>query len=139
MTGLSLGLGVGLVVLLLPFGLVGVGIAVSLSYLVVGCLSVALARSVVSASFREIVSCLAPSTVSALVAFAIVFPLDRLFVSSDQNIGLVGLASVVGECLLFTLVYLCVLRLVSPTRYRSVCDVAHRAVARIPGLTRHTV
>jgi O-antigen/teichoic acid export membrane protein len=139
MTALSLGLGVGLVVLLLPFGLVGVGLAISLTYLVVGCLGVELARSVVSASFREIVSCLAPSTVSALLAFAVVFPLDRLFVSSYQNTELAGLASVAGECLLFTLLYLCVLRLVSPTRYRSVCGVAHRAVARIPGLTRHMV
>lgn len=135
-TALSLGLGVGLVVLVVPFGLVAVGIAVSLTYLVVGCVGVELARSVVSASFREIVSCLAPSTVSALLAFAIVFPLDRLIVSSYQNTELLGLASVAGECLLFMLVYLCVLRLVAPTRYRSVCDVAHRGVARISGLTR---
>jgi O-antigen/teichoic acid export membrane protein len=139
MTALSLGLGVGLVVLLLPFGLIGVGIAISLTYLAVGCLSVELARSVVSASFRDIVSCLAPSTLAAFLAFAVVFPLDRLFVSSYQNTELLRLASVVGECLLFTLVYLCVLRLVSPTRYRSIRDVAHRAVARIPGLTRHMV
>jgi PST family polysaccharide transporter len=136
MTALSLGLGVGLVVLLLPFGLVGVGIAISLTYLAVGCLSVELARSVVSASFREIVSCLAPSTLSALLAFAIVFPLERLVVRSDQNIEALRLASVVGECLLFTLVYLAVLRLVSPTRYRSVRDVAHRALARLRRLTR---
>jgi PST family polysaccharide transporter len=135
MSALSLGLGVGLVVLLLPFGLVGVGIAISLTYLIVGCLGVELARSVVSASFREIVSCLAPSTLSALLAFAVVFPLERLFVRSDQNTELLGLASVVGECLLFTLVYLCALRLVSPTRFRSVRDVAVRALARIPSLT----
>lgn len=135
MTALHLGLGVGLVVLLLPFGLVGVGIAISLTYLVVGCLSVELARSVVSASFRDILSCLAPSTLSALPAFAVVFPLERLFVRSDQNIESLGLASVVGECVLFVLLYLCVLRLVSPTRYRSVRDVVHRAVARIRGLT----
>jgi PST family polysaccharide transporter len=129
MTALSLGLGVGLVVLLLPFGLVGVGIAISLTQLSVGCLGVELARSVLSASFREIVSCLAPSTLSALFAFAVVFPLDRLLVSSYENTVLVGLASVVGECLLFTIVYLCVLRLVSPTRFRAVRNVVQR-VAR---------
>jgi PST family polysaccharide transporter len=135
MTALHLGLGVGLVVLLLPFGLVGVGIAISLTYIIVGCLSVELARSVISASFREIFACLAPSTLSALLAFAVVFPLEHLLVRSGQNIGPLGLASVVGESLLFTLVYLCVLRLISPTRYRSVRDVAHRAVARVRGLT----
>jgi PST family polysaccharide transporter len=138
-TALNLGLGVGLVVLLLPYGLVGVGIAISVTYLVVGCLSVELARSVVSASLRDIVSCLAPSTLSALLAFAVVLPLERLIVQSDKNVELLGLASVVGECLLFALVYLCVLRLVSPTRFRSVRSVAHRAVAAIPGLTRRMV
>jgi PST family polysaccharide transporter len=136
LTALGLGLGVGLVVLLLPFGLVGVGIAISVTYVAVGCVSVELARSVMSASFRDIVSCLAPSTISALLAFAVIYPLDRLFVSSYENIELLGLASVAGECLLFTLVYLCVLRLVSPARFRSVAGVAHRAVARIPGRTR---
>ncbi|MCW2687440.1 MAG: hypothetical protein JWR37_2330 [Mycobacterium sp.] len=134
-TALLLGLGVGLVVLLLPFGLVGVGIAMSVTDLAVGCLSIELARSVVRASFRDIFACLAPSTLSALLAFALVFPLERLFVRSDQSIEPLGLASVVGECLLFALAYLCVLRLVSPTRYRSIRDVVHRALVRIRGLT----
>jgi PST family polysaccharide transporter len=134
MTALNLALGVGLVALLLPLGLVGVGIAVSVTYLTYGFLSVGLARSVVSARFADIFACLAPSTLSALLAFAAVFPLERFVVRSDRNIASLGLASVVGECLLFTLVYLCALRLVSPTRYRSVRAVAYRAVARIPGL-----
>jgi O-antigen/teichoic acid export membrane protein len=136
-TALSLVLGVGLVVLLLPLGIVGVGIAVSVTYLVVGFLGLELARRVVSASFREVVSCLAPTTLSALIAFAFLFPLDRLFVGSYRDPQLLGVASVIGECLLFTFVYLCVLRLVSPTRFQSVRNVADRAVARIPGLTRH--
>jgi PST family polysaccharide transporter len=138
MTVLSLVLDVVLVLALLPFGLVGIGIAISLTYLSVGCLGVALARSVVSASFRDIVSCLAPSTLSALAAFAVVFPLDRLFVSSYQTGDLVVLALVVGECLLFALVYLCVLRLVSPERFHSVRGVARRAAARLPGRIRHS-
>lgn len=137
MTASSLGLGLGLVVLLLPFGLVGVGIAISLTYLVVGCLGLELARSVVSASLRETVSCLAPSTLSALLAFAVVFPLEHFFVRSDQHTELLGLASVAGDCVLFMLVYLSVLRLVSPARFRSVRNVAHRAVARVPRLTHH--
>jgi PST family polysaccharide transporter len=135
LTALNVGLGIGLVVLALPFGLVAVGIAMSVTELALGCLSVELARSVVRASFRDIFACLAPSALSASLAFAVVFPLERLFVRSDLNIGLLGFVSVVGECLLFTLVYLCVTRLVSPTRYRSVRDVFHRAVARIRGLT----
>ena len=44
LTAIGLGLGLPLVVLLLPFGLVGVGIAISAAYLVVGFVSVELAR-----------------------------------------------------------------------------------------------
>jgi O-antigen/teichoic acid export membrane protein len=139
MTALSLGLGLPLIVLLLPFGLVGVSIAISVTYLVVGCVSVVLGRSVVGASFRDTVACLFPSTLSALLAFAVVFPLERLFVRSDQYIEPLGIASVVAECLLFMLVYLGVLRLVSPARYRSVRDVAERAVTRLRGLARRLV
>ena len=87
----------------------------------------------VGASFRETFACLAPSTLSALLAFAVVFPLERLFVRSDQYLRRSGLASVVGECLLFALVYLGVLRLVSPTQYRSVRDVVERALAKVTG------
>ena len=70
----------------------------------------------------------------ALLALAVVFPLERFFARSDQHILPLGLASVVAECLLFTLVYLGVLRLVSPSRYRSVRGVAERAMTRLRGL-----
>lgn len=136
MTALSLGLDVVLVLVLLPYGLVGVAIAISLTYLCVGCLGVVLARSVLSTSFRDIVSSLAPSTLSAMLAFAVVFPMDRFLVGSYQTSDLAVLVSVVGECLLFTVVYLGVLRLVSPNRFRSVRGVVHRAAARFPGLSR---
>jgi PST family polysaccharide transporter len=139
MTALSLGLGVGLVLLLLPFGLVGVGVAISVTYLVVGCLGVELARSVVSASFREIVSCLASSTLAALLAFAVVFPLEHLIVHSDQNGAVLGLGAIAGEGLLFMAIYLCVVRTVSPTRFQSIRDLAYRAVARIRVVTGRPV
>ena len=62
---------------LLPFGLVGVGIAISAMHLVIGCVTVELARRIVGASYREVIRCLVPSTLSALVALAVVFPLER--------------------------------------------------------------
>jgi O-antigen/teichoic acid export membrane protein len=133
-TALGLGLHLPLIVLLLPFGLVGVGIALSATYLIVGVVSVLIARSVAGASFRDVVTCLAPFTLSALVAFAVVFPLEHLVVESDQYFEPLGLALVVADCLLFTLIYIGVLRLVSPTRYRSVHGVAERVVKRLSGL-----
>ncbi len=131
LSALSLALHLPLVLLLLRFGLVGVGIGLSVTYLVVGIVSVLLARSVADASFRDVVSCLAPSTLSAFVAFAAVFPLEHFVVRSDQYFEPLGLAMVVANCLLFSLIYIGVLRLVSPTRYRSVRGFAERAATRL--------
>jgi O-antigen/teichoic acid export membrane protein len=139
MTALGLVLGVGLVLLLLPFGLVGVGIAMSIAYLVVGGVGVGIARSVIDASFRDVVGCLAPSTLSALLATTVVFPLERFFVRSEQYGVPLGLASVLAECLLFTIIYLCVLRFVEPTRYRSVADAAEDVLLKLRGRVRQRV
>jgi PST family polysaccharide transporter len=138
-TVLGLGLHLPLLVLLLPYGLVGVGIALSVTYIVVGVVSVLLARSVADASFRDTVACVAPSTLSTFLAFAVVFPLEHLFVRSDRFSAPLGLASVVAECLLFTLIYIGVLRLVSPARYRSVRAFAESAVTGLTGLARRLV
>ena len=136
MTALSLVLGLPLIVLLLPFGLVGVGIALSATYLVVGFVSVELARSVVGTSRRETVACLWPTTLSAVVAFAVLLPLERLVVRSDHYPALPGLAWIFGECMLFLLVYIGALRLTSPSRYRSVRDVVGRTVAKVTAPAR---
>ena len=125
--------------LLLPFGLVGVGIAISVTWLVVGFVSVELARSVVGVSRRETAACLWPTTLSAAVAFAVVLPLERLVVRSDHYPVLPGLAWIVVECMLFALVYIGALRLISPSRYRSVRDVVGRALAKVTGFARRRV
>ena len=138
LTALLLVLGLGLFVLALPFGLVGVGIAISVAYLIIGCVTVEFARSVIGVSFRETAACLAPPAVSASVAFAVVFPLERIIVRSDNFSELAGLASVVAECALFGLVYLGVLRVASPNRFLSVKRVVERAVSRLGGLGRRS-
>ena len=131
LTALRVCLGLPLILLLLPFGLVGVGVAISVTYLVVGIVTVELARPVVGASRRETAACLWPTTLSAAVAFAVVLPLERLVVRSDHYPVLPGLAWIVVECMLFALVYIGVLRLISPSRYRSIRDIVGRAVAKV--------
>ena len=131
LTALRVGLGLPLLVLLLPFGLVGVGIALSAAWLVAGVVCVELARSVVGASRRETAACLWPTTLSAAVAVAVVLPLERLVVRSDHYPVLPGLALIVAECMLFALVYIGALRLISPSRYRSIRDIVGRAVAKV--------
>jgi O-antigen/teichoic acid export membrane protein len=139
LTALRVGLGLPLIVLLVPFGLAGVGIAISVTYLMVGFVTVELARPVVGASRREIVIHLGPPTLSAVVAFAVLLPLERYVVRADHYPELPGLAWIIAECVLFALVYLGALRLISPRWYRSVRDVVGRALAKLTGLARRLV
>ena len=124
--------------LLLPFGLVGVGIAISVTYLVVGS-SASNSPARWSMPRAAIPSHAWPTTLSALVAFAVVLPLERFVVRSDHYPVLPGLAWIVVECVLFALVYIGALRLISPSRYRSVRDVVGRALAKVTGFARHLV
>jgi O-antigen/teichoic acid export membrane protein len=139
LTGLSVVLGLPLIVLLLPFGLVGVGIAISVSYLTVGLVSVELARGVVGVLRRETWACLGPATLAAVVAFAVLLPLERFFIRSDRYPALPGLALIVAECILFVLVYIGALRLISPRQYQSVRDVVARGLAKVTSLARRLV
>ena len=136
LSALGLVLHIPLILLLLPFGLVGVGIGLSVTFIACGVVSVLLARSVVEASMRDILESVVPSTLSAVVALAVVFPLEHLVTKSDRYVEPVGLAAVVAECLLFAGIYIGVLRLVSPSRYRSVSrlvgDVATRFAGALP-------
>jgi O-antigen/teichoic acid export membrane protein len=136
LAALRIGLGLPLIMLLLPFGLVGVSIAISATYLVVGLVAVVLASPVVGASRRETVIQLGPPTLSAIVAFAVLLPLERHIVRADHYSVLPGLAWIVAECVLFALVYLGALRLISPRWYRSVRDVVGRVLAKLMGLVR---
>jgi PST family polysaccharide transporter len=135
-TALGLVLNVGLILLLLPFGLLGVGIALSITYLGAGIASVLIAGSVAGVSLRESVACVGPSTVSALLAFLAVLPLERFVIRSDRFAEVLGLVSIVGDCLLFGMIYVGVLRLISPARYRSVIGFVERAVTGLGGLVR---
>lgn len=109
MTALSLALGLPLLILLIPFGLVGVGVALSLSYLTVGLLSLGLARPVVGATWRELTICLAPTTLSAAAALAVALPVERLVGGSIGYHGPAGLALITAECVLLLVVYVALL------------------------------
>lgn len=127
LSAIGLGSHLLLVVLLLQFGLVGVGIALSVTCLVVGVVAVLFACSVADLPKRRLFACLGPSTLSALLGSAVIFPLEHLVVRSGRCSVPVGLAWVAADCLLFCLVYIGVLRLLSPDRYR----VMHSAVKRL--------
>jgi hypothetical protein len=60
-----------------------------------------------------------------------VLPVERFLVRSDHHSPVVGLAAIAAECLLFAVVYLGVLRVASPSRFRSVRGLAERAVNKL--------
>lgn len=135
-TGLGLALGIPLILLLLPYQLVGVGVALSVTYLVVGIVSIELARKVVGVSRRETLGCVAPATVSALVALAVLLPLEHLVVQAGHRTLPAGLALIVAQTLVFAMVFLGVLRLTSPTWYAAVTSVIGRTLVRAGAMFR---
>src|SRR5271156_99798 len=139
LTAINVGLGLPLIVLLLPFGLVGVGVAISVTYMVCGFVTLVLARSVVGVSVRDTIACVVPSTVSALIALGVVMPLERFVVRSDRYPALLGLASIMAECVLFSVVYIGALRLISPTWYGSIRDVVVRVLAKLADRARRSM
>jgi O-antigen/teichoic acid export membrane protein len=138
LTAILVGLGLPLIVLLLPFGLVGVGVAISVTYMVAGFVSLVLARSVVGVSVRDTIACVMPSTLSALIALGVVMPLERFVVRSDRYPGLLGFASIIAECVLFSVVYIGALRLISPTWYGSIRDVVVGVLAKLADRARRS-
>ena len=136
LSAINVGLGLPLIVLLLPFGLVGVGVAISVIYMVCGFVTLVQARSVVGVSVRDTIACMMPSTLSALIALGVVMPLERFVVRSDRYPALLGLASIIAECVLFSVVYIGALRLISPTWYGSIRDVVVRVLARLADRAR---
>jgi len=138
LSAINVGLGLPLIVLLLPFGLVGVGVAVSVTYMVCGFVTLVQARSVVGVSVRDTIACVIPSTLSAVIALGVVMPLERFVVRSDRYPALLGLASIIAECVLFSVVYIGALRLISPTWYGSIRDVVVRVLAKLADRARRS-
>jgi PST family polysaccharide transporter len=120
-----------LVALIYPFGLVGVGLSISLTAVAVGILVVSLARPVVGASRHQTLAAIVPSIGSALVGAAVVVPLEHLVLHSDRQGWLAGLASVMLDSLVFLLVYALALRLIAPTTFREISSLGSGVLRRI--------
>lgn len=131
LSALGLAVHLPMILLLLPFGLIGVSIGLSVIAVLGGFACILLARSVVDAPLRNVGARLAPTTLAAVVAFAVTFPAEHLALRSDQHPVPIGLALVVVDCLLFALVYLGAVRLLSPARFRSVRGFAERTAAKV--------
>ncbi|MDO3636843.1 oligosaccharide flippase family protein [Mycolicibacterium arseniciresistens] len=123
---LQLVLGLSLVVLLVPYGLVGVGIAISSTQLVIGVVAIISVRSVVGVSFRDIGAALAPATAAAVLALAAAAPLRLTLLDGDSHGVLHVVAVVCGIVAAFLAVYLVTVRVLDPEKFRAVGRVLAR-------------
>lgn len=115
MTLTGLVVGIALLVLLLPLGLVGIGLAISGAALSAGVLGLFLAAPVVGVSGAEIVRRMIPPVVASLVAMAVIMPLEHLVLNSDERGVAAGLGLLTLDALGFALIYLATMRVVAPS------------------------
>lgn len=118
LTALSVVVGIGGLIALLPFGLVGVGIAASLDSLSSGLVAILLARRLAGVSLRDLGRVLVPPLVAAVVAGTVIALLEHGLVHADQRPLLLALALLAVEGLLLLGIFGGVLYLMAPHAIR---------------------
>lgn len=132
-SAVQLVLGVGLVFAVIPYGLVAVGLAISVSQVVVAALVLALARSVLPFTAGELARRLVPTAVAASVALAVVGPLEWYVGRAGERGTLVGLVVLLGETLLFVLVHVAVMCVLDRAALQELLAGARRTIRRRNG------
>ncbi len=130
-TVLELVLGLGLLVLLAgPYGLVGVGLAISGTAIGAGLALLWLARSVVGVRWRQVGGVTVPALVSGAVAAAVVWPLEHLVLQADSRGVWLGLAMLVLDGVVLLTVYLGILVLIAPSSLSDALSMMRAATRR---------
>jgi O-antigen/teichoic acid export membrane protein len=129
-TAAGLASGIGLLLALVPWGLTGVGLAVSGAALVVAVTGLGLVRSVLGVGAREFAGRLLPPAVAAIAALVVVAVLERSVVRADTWSTAAGLGLVVAETLLLGMLYFAALHVVAPGLARGARSALRGAVRR---------
>ncbi|NNH70800.1 lipopolysaccharide biosynthesis protein [Nocardia uniformis] len=115
MTGVGAVTAIPLILLLIPHGLLGVGLALSMSAALTGLTGLVLARSVVGVSRSELTRCLIPPLLAGLCAAVVVGLLEHgVLHAGDQGVA-PGLGLVALETIGFLGIFVLVLQVISPT------------------------
>jgi O-antigen/teichoic acid export membrane protein len=114
MHGLSLTLTVVCVGALLPFGLVGVTIGMSVAALGVASFAVWGMHSALEMSLRDMWREIWPAALASTLMAVGLLLLDRMVIHAERQGALVGLTLIVGEALLGGLVYFAMMRALAP-------------------------
>ena len=134
-TAVEFVLGLGLLVLIVPFGLAGVGLAISLTALVVGVFCLVLASSVVGVQPAQVVRATLPTVVVGLVAAAATAALEHLVLHADTRPTFTALAFLALDGLAFLVVYVAALGVVAPAMVAAMIRSALAAGRRMRRVT----
>ena len=126
LTGVVVGL--GLLVLLLPLGLLGVGLAISAESLVSGMLALLLARTVVDVSLSDLVRALVPPVIATGLAMVAVGALEHAVVGSAAQHAMLGAVLLLGESLLFAVLFAAAMFVIAREQTLSLAQALHRFI-----------
>ncbi len=132
-TAVNMVSGVTLMLVLLPWGLIGVGAAISASTMLMGIVAVVVANRLVAVGTGEILGRLLPALGCAIVAVAVVWPLDRLVLRADAAPMPVGIALLALETVVFAAVYLLAAAALTPATAREMLTGLRRRLVRRGG------
>jgi PST family polysaccharide transporter len=130
LTGITLVVGLGGLLLLIPLGLVGVGLAASIEGVVSGLAGLLLARRLAGVSLRDLTGVLLPPLVAAAVAGGLVGFLEHGFVHSDQRPTVVALILLAAEGMLLLGIFVGLLFVMAPNTVRELRDGLLRRAGR---------
>ena len=105
-------------ILIRRLGLFGVGLALSITCVIVAIIEVGLARSVVEVPIKSLLRALAPPVPAAALACAVTLYLEHSVLHSDSHPEVVAIVLLALDVVVFGLVYLAALFLVAPTTMR---------------------
>ncbi len=117
-----------LVVLIGPWGLLGVGVSISLTAVITAVVAALMMRRLIAVTARELAAQVLPSLWSGTAALAVTSALERLLDSDSRPVG-VGLCFLALDGAAFVLVYGGVLRVTAPSQ-------AHEMLALLRTLAR---
>lgn len=112
LNGVELVLGVGLLALVFPFGLVGVGLAVSVTAIVVGVQATVAARRELQVRTSHVLRATVPALAAALVAGAGTWVLETTVLHSDSRPAWLGVVFLAVDGLVFLAQYVGLLAVV---------------------------
>ncbi|WP_300016054.1 oligosaccharide flippase family protein [Pseudonocardia sp.] len=126
----SLVVGIGLLAALLPLGLLGVGLAISISEIVIGVVLLVLVRRVVPFSAGRMAWLLTPPTIAAGVAMVAIGALERQVLRADTHGTFLGILLLFVESLAYLVVYLLVLGVIAPSMRRALVAAVRTRLAK---------